>query len=194
VWVNFVKLADALREVLDDEDEAAGERERYLIRELLALFRVEGLLDELDTVVLAARRAYQLYLTYGAYICQPNRAIRAVDRMAFYTGREIKCEIPQILGVRHDVPLSAEEARSRGSSADPADRAVSAIIQRQLDDEVPHTPGRHDIYWLSSPDDPRSAHLDQPLPYLGAAAFTQGQRYVDLARLGRARSCEEAVS
>jgi hypothetical protein len=72
VWVSFVKLATALRDILDDQDESAGERERYLIRELMALFRVEGLIDALDTVVVAARRAYQLYLTYHAYACQPN--------------------------------------------------------------------------------------------------------------------------
>lgn len=106
--MNFAKLASALREVIDDEDEPAGERERYLIRELLALFRIEGLLDELDTVVVAARKAYDLYLRYHAYICQPNRAIRPVPRMAFYTAREIKPEIPEILGVHQEVALSTQ--------------------------------------------------------------------------------------
>jgi hypothetical protein len=194
VWVSFVKLATALREILDDQDEPAGERERYLIRELMALFRVEGLIDALDTVVVAARRAYQLYLTYDAYACQPNRAVRPVQRMAFYTAKEIKPEIPEILGFRRDISISAEQARSWSQSKDPVDRAVAEIIRRQLEDGVWHSAGRHDVYWLSPADDPRTAHLARPLPYLGAGAFTQGQRYVDLARLKSAKSCDEAVA
>jgi hypothetical protein len=191
VWVSFVKLATALREILDDQDEPAGERDRYLIGELLALFRVEGLIDELDTVVVAARRAYQLYLTYHAYTCQPNRAMRPVQRMAFYTGKEIK---PEILGIRRDISISAEQAHSWSQSEDPVDRAVAEIIGRQLGDKVWHSAGRHDVYWLSPAQDSRTARLARPLPYLGAGAFTQGQRYVDLARLKTAQSCDEAVA
>lgn len=193
VWVNFAELASALREVVDDEDEPAGERERYLIRELLALFRIEGLLDELDTVVVAARKAYDLYLKYHAYICQPNRAIRPVQRMAFYTAREIKPEIPEILGVHQGTTLSTQVVQTLTGSTDPVDRRVAEIIRAQLDDTVPHTPGPHDIYVLSPPDDPRTTHLAQPLPYLGPGAFTQGQRYVELARLTTAKSCDEAT-
>src|SRR6266545_1123661 len=111
---------------------------------------------------------------------QPNRAIRPVQRLAFYTAREIKPEIPEILGVHQGTTLSTQVVQTLTGSTDPVDRRVAEIIRAQLDDTVPHTPGPHDIYVLSPPDDPRTTHLAQPLPYLGPGAFTQGQRYVDL--------------
>jgi hypothetical protein len=113
--------------------------------------------------------------------------------MAFYTAREIKPEIPEILGVHQEVTLSTQVVQTLAGSTDPVGRRVSEIIKAQIDDKVPHTPGAHDIYVLSPPDDPRTVHLAQPLPYLGPGAFTQGQRYVELARLTTAKSCDEAT-
>jgi hypothetical protein len=194
VWVSFVDLAGVFREIVEDEDEPAGERARYLIRELLALFRVEGLLDDLDTVVVAARRAYPLYLKYGAYICQPYRAMRPVRWFAFYTAKEIKPEIPQILGSRQGVALSIDTVQARDGSTDPIDQAIVRIVKAQLEDDIPHTVGLHDVYWLTQPDDPRTVRLPQPLPYLGPGAFTQGHRYVELKRLQRAKTCDEVAA
>jgi len=193
VWTNFVKLAEVLRDLLNDEDEPAGERERYLVRELIALFQLEGLLDDLDTVVVAARNAYPAYLTYGSYICQPNRAIRPVSRMAFYTGKEVKQHVPLILARRQNVDLTVEQISELDASGDPKDHAVAEIIQRNLRDNYPHTPGKHDVYLLTPKDDPRTSTLATPLPFYGSGAFTMGQRYVAFAKLASATSCDELV-
>jgi hypothetical protein len=192
-WVNFVKLTEVLKEILDDDDEAAGERERYLIRELIALFRVEGLLDDLDTVVVAARRAYPTYLKYGAYICQANRAFRPVTRMGFYTGKEVKSHVPRVLGRCQNVTLDADTVEAFRQSDDAVERAVAEIIDRNLADGFPLSAGARDVYWLSAPEDPETINLPAPIPYLASGAFTMGQRYVDSSKLRVATSCEELV-
>lgn len=183
VWVNFVKLTEAFREVLDDEDEPASERERYLVRELIALFRLDGLLDDLDTVIVGAKRAYPAYLNYSSYICQPNRPIRNVARMGFYTGKEIKVHVPRILGRCQDVPLTYDTVEALRSSSDAVMQGIAEVIARNLDDEYAHTPGNHDVYWLSPPSDDNTLVLSAALPWRSSGAFTMNQSYVDSSKL-----------
>ena len=112
-WFNFARLNQAIDELLDDRTELISEQSRFLLRELQALFEHEGLLEQLDTVVVAARAAYPEYGRHSAYVCQTGRAFRkGLRRMAFYTGGEIQREAPEILANRDPVVFSAQEARA----------------------------------------------------------------------------------
>ena len=190
-WTNFVNLAAAFTAVLEDEDEPASEHERYLIRELVALFRATGLLESLDTVVVAARSAYPLYLQYHAYVCQPDRAIKPVRYMAFYTGRQIKVEVPHIEHRRAHVEFSRPSAAGSPTSGSEVDKAIAQLIAQCLADGT-HTEGAlHDVYLLSAPDDAATILLGEPIAHTGSFAFTMGQRYVDSAQLRSARSTSQ---
>ena len=191
VWVNFVALAETLGAVLSDDREPASEHERYLIRELLALFEADGLLDDRDTVVVAARTAYGFYLTYGAYVCQPDRPMRQVARMAFYTGRQIKPEVPTILGHRHSVVFDETAAATLAQSAHGIDQEIGRLIARCLTDGT-HTPGDvHDVYLLTPADAAETLLLRQPVDHLGSFAFTMGERYVRSAQLATATTTDQ---
>jgi len=183
VWVNFVTLAVVLREVVADDRDPASEHEAYLIRELLALFDAEGLLDNRDTVVMAARTAYGFYLSHAAYVCQPNRSIRPVRRMGFYTSRQIKPEVPQILGSRKAVLFDADNAATLTQATDEIDRSVGLIVAKCLADGTRNAGDLHDVYVLSPADDANTLRLPQPLAHTGSFAFTMGQRYISSTQL-----------
>jgi len=191
VWVNFVTLAEVLREVVADDRDPASEHEAYLIRELLALFDAEGLLDNRDTVVMAARTAYGFYLSHAAYVCQPNRAVRPVRRMGFCTSKQIKPEVPQILGSRKAVLFDATNAATLAQSNDEIDRSVGLIVANCLADGTRNAGDLHDVYVLSPAGDANTLHLPQPLAHTGSFAFTMGQRYVRSAQLVSAQTTSD---
>ena len=87
---------------------------------------VEGLVDNDDVVIVAARIAYLEYLDLCAYICQAGRAFRTgLTHMGFYANAAIQVHIPLIRYVEDHVTFSHEEAAGRiaGLAARPVDRA-----------------------------------------------------------------------
>jgi hypothetical protein len=61
VWISFPALNNAIDDLLGDPAELVGDRTAFLLRELQALLRAEGLLQAADVVVVAAREAYPEY-------------------------------------------------------------------------------------------------------------------------------------
>lgn len=57
------------------------------------LLRLAGWVDPA-----AAALAWGLYQTTHVYVCQAGRAVRVCDYLAFYADREIKPEVPKVLG------------------------------------------------------------------------------------------------
>jgi hypothetical protein len=107
-WFNFAALDGAIESVLSEPYSTVPELQRYLLRELQALFDSEGLIVEADVVVVPAADAYGVYLNTGAYVCQPDRTFRAgIDRIAFYARGEIQPEVPMIL--HRDLTYSFED-------------------------------------------------------------------------------------
>lgn len=97
VWFNFAALHDAITEVLDDALLAPSERDRFLLRELQALFEAEGLITHDDVVVVAAGIAHGEYLESSAYICQPDRFFRpGLTHLGFYAGGVVQPQIARI--------------------------------------------------------------------------------------------------
>jgi hypothetical protein len=91
-------------------------RRRKSCCELQALFEEDNLLgDPRQVVVVPARDAYPEYLEYGAYVCQPRRSFKPVERMAFYCRGQIEREIPLIRHVMEEVGVLPGE---RGCAAD----------------------------------------------------------------------------
>jgi hypothetical protein len=85
IWISFRSLSQAIDDLLADGRELVSEKEELLLRELQALFEEDNLLgDPRQVVVVPARNAYREYLEYGAYVCQPRRHFKPVERMAFY--------------------------------------------------------------------------------------------------------------
>lgn len=144
-----------------------------------------------DTVVVAAREAWPLYLSSGAYVCQAGRAFRPVTRVAFYADREIKPAVPRILHRRDHVEWSEDAAKRLLGSSDRLERKISSVIT--LSREAGWQDGTYQVLLLSRPGDPAHRELPSSLPHSGVgkgSAFTQRQRYVSLHQLETAVSTD----
>ncbi|UCC71540.1 MAG: hypothetical protein JSV86_14265 [Gemmatimonadota bacterium] len=186
IWFSFLSLSQAIGEILTDETEGVSERAEFLLRELRALFADDGLLSAEDVVVVAARRGYQEYRRYHAYICQAGRSFRSVPRMAFYAGGAIQPEVPAILAIRDNIVIAAETAESLLSSGDETDRQFGVLIGRLLAEGGRPEGGTSQIFLLTPPGDERTAMLSQPIRNVEKdqngqpADWTQNQRYACL--------------
>lgn len=183
-WFNFSRLNEAIAVLLADRIELISEQSRFLLQELQALFEHEGLLGQVDTVVVAAKVAYPEYKQFSAYACQTGRAFRkGIRRMGFYTNGAIQREVPEILARRDPVIFSAEEAKRFGASGHQTERAIGRAIGEMLA-ESPRTTGQaYQVFLLSSPEDERTLVLPDPIrnttrDHKGQPwAWTLGQRY-----------------
>lgn len=142
-----------------------------------------------DTVVVAARDAWPLYLTCHAYVCQAGRSFRDIERIAFYTDREIKAHIPQIAHRRDNVEWTPEEANRLKRSDNRDDRKIASVITAAR--SAGWRDGRYQVFLLTQIGDVRHRELRTPLPHEETgrgSAFTQGQRYASLHALETAKS------
>jgi len=186
VWFNFRSLSDAIENLVTDPLELTSEQTRFLLRELQALFKQDGLLDFDDTVVVAARTAWPEYQKYSAYICQPNRSFqRGLRALAFYTDGAIQPLIPAILGQLDNVRFDRPSAETFSGSQDSVEQMVGAVIRRALDDRIRADGDLHQIFVLTAPDDERTLRLEAPIRNAGSTPWTQGQRYTRLELLRR---------
>ena len=139
-------------------------------------------------VVVAARFALDENRKYSAYICQAHRSFRPCVRMAFYTKNKIYRRIPKIL--ERIEAISRDEIETRTDLTD-IERARLRTLLKQME------PARSEewskkklkIVFLSPPDSPDTLVLPDDIVHNSTTgsgrgtAFTQGQRYVSLARL-----------
>ena len=148
-----------------------------------------------DTVVVAAREAWPLYESIGAYICQPGRSFRDVDYVAFYHDRQIQPDIARILSQRDNVVWTPHAAAQLSRSADPADQWLGRVIEKSR--AAGWTAGRHQVFELSRQGDPDHVRLKGPIPNHATgknSAFTRGQRYVVTDSLRRAKSTNDLMT
>src|SRR5262249_16240736 len=122
------------------------------------------------------------YQRYHAYICQANRSFQQVKYLAFYSEGQIQATVPAILRVEPQVVFQ------RGLHHGP----VGELVERILDDGKPFEADAAMVFLLSAPDDLRQRiKLDQPIKNNLPTAFVQGQRYVSLAALQKAKLTQE---
>ena len=130
-----------------------SEREAYLLRERQRMLLDEDLLGmPKDTVIVAARRAWQEYQDLHAYICQPDRAFQPVRHLGFYADGRILLQIPRILERHHRVVLEAD--RYPG----PLGVVVKALLARGRAGE------EQQVFVLSAPTAPGTLTFPAPIP------------------------------
>ena len=168
------------------------------MRELQALFEVENLLgDPRQVVVVPAGSAYREYLDHAAYICQPRRPFKAVERMAFYCRGRIEREIPKIRHVVDEVEFSTSHVQDLRASDDPMAAGLATLIE-QLLEAGPRQEGElFKVFLLTRPDDADTVRLEQPIinDTMDASgrttAWVMMQRYASLGALQGARRTSE---
>jgi hypothetical protein len=190
-WTSFAALDQAVDELLTDKTEVISERESFLLRELQAMMLQEGLLGfEKDTVIVAAREAWDEYINHQLYVCQPDRPFQQVQYMGFYKDNHILPLVPRILKRHPRVRME------RGVYPDELGRAVERLLDLNLREPM----AEYGVFLLSAKDDPRTTHLDAPIENDLISdsgrriAFTQRQRYVRLDDLRRAKRTSDLAS
>ena len=189
IWSSFAALNQAIEELLHDRGEVVSEREAFLLRELQVMIEEERLLAAADEVlVVAALWALHEYRDLSAYVCQPRRAFREVERIAFYTMGEVAPYVPKIYDVFDEVEFR------RGVHEGKLGAVVNAMLNRGRREEGK----QYKVILLSGSHDPDTIMLESPvrndLTSGGRTiAFTQGQRYVSLSRLRAAKTTSQLI-
>ena len=143
-----------------------------------------------DTVVVAARNAWPEYHRYHAYICQPGRTFQPVQYLAFYAAGQIYPIVARIREVTDNILFA------HGRYAGRLGQLVEHVLRQEQREEGTVSK----IFLLSPPDDADTIHLDGPIwndvrsASGRPSAFTQGQRYVRLGDLVKAKHTSELVN
>ncbi len=191
IWFNFAALHDAITAVLDGTLLAPSERDRFLLRELQALFETEGLVSHDDVVVVAAGIAYGEYLESLSYICQSDRFFRpGLTHLGFYAGGAIQPQIAHIHARESRVLFTYREAEHRNAQGENEAR-IGEVIRWAL-----HTGAREEgyeymVFLLSGPEDDATVRLEAPIvndkvaSTGGPWSWTMNQAYTSLTALTR---------
>lgn len=176
IWVSYKMLDDAITDVLAEPVDLVSERERFLLRELAAMFRQEGLVGGFDTVVVAGRISWPEYLEHGIYACQAERSFRDVPYFGFYVDKTIQPVLPKRLKWMPAVSFDYDTAAALRASEDPLERRVGEAIPAILDSAVRGDREVYGVMVLTGPDDPETRRFE-PVPHQAPGAWTQSQRY-----------------
>lgn len=189
VWFNFAALHDAITVVLDDTLLAPSERDRFLLRELQALFDAEGLISHDDVVVVAAGIAHGEYLESSAYICQPDRFFRpGLIHLGFYAGGAIQPQIARIQARESRVLFTYAEAQRRSAQSENGAR-IGEVIRWALDTGAREEGEEYMVLLLSGSEDDATVRLEAPIVNDKVAstgrpwAWTMNQAYTSLTAL-----------
>jgi hypothetical protein len=156
--------------------ELAGQKERT---------RRPAVVDA-DTVVVAARNAYQEYLDTGAYICQAGRHFREdIRHLGFYKSKAIQREIPSIRHRRDHVIFSSDESARLGATGNDLDGSIARLIDRSLRSGRREEGHPYEIFLLFSPSDEATIALPHEIANTNKGAWTQNQRYTSSEALRR---------
>lgn len=187
VWVSFRAIVESITALLQAPRRLVAEQTRMLLSELIDFYEAEGLLTADDTVVVAARTAWEEYLSIGAYVCQPNRSFRdGLTHLGFYHARKIETKIPRIVQWHQNVRFSRESAESHRNAGD---STLAKIIEELLNKGTREEGVDYGVMVLTSHDDTDTRTLVEPIrndtvtssgrPW----AWTLGQRYTQLSKL-----------
>lgn len=182
-WVGFEALTQAMTQLLEDPSEPASEQQRFLLRELIALFELDGLVGYENVVVVAAGTAYDTWRNFGAYVCQAERAFRSVTHWGFYRSKRIEPEFPRVIRQFHEVGFTREEATRLQTSEDVLEVRLGDLIADMLATGQQDTGAHKDVVLLQRTDDPDLTTRAGPIPHESRGAWTQQQRYAHLDAL-----------
>lgn len=197
-WISFRALSQAIDSVLADDRELVSEKEELLLRELQALFEVDNLLgDPRQVVVVPAGNAYADYQKVSAYLCQPGRPFKPVERLAFYCRGQIEREVPMIRHIADEIVFSPEQAEALRATNAPFCVEIADLIERSVELGIRPAGSLEKVFLLSGPDDPATMKLDQPIHNDATdangrnVAWVMMQRYVSTVALTKAKVTSE---
>lgn len=192
-WINFRSLSQAIDDLIGDGRELVSEKEELLLRELQAMFEVDNLLGDVrQVVVVPAARAYGDYLQLSAYLCQPRRPFKRVERVAFYRRGQIEREVPLVRHVADEVLFSRDHAAELRASGAPFAAEIADLIERTLGAGIRPPDQLEKVFLLTAPDDRETMLLEAPIPNDATdhngrnTAWVMMQRYVALDQLRKA--------
>ena len=199
VWSNFDALAEAVNAILGDVDDPPTERERFLLRELIAMLQDDGLLSAGPTVaIVAASSGWPMYQAVPAYRCAltlPLRSAGQMDYLGFYAQGEIKRIVPKVLGMIDQINLTDE---AQFLSLEGPEKDLANKLLQTIDGDERHLAlfsGDFKVVFLSGPEDSETVKLKAPIPNDKRSGsgktvpFTFGKpRYVSLQALEQATS------
>jgi len=155
--------------------------------------RTETVVDA-DTVIVAARDAYDAYLGTAAYVCQPMRSFRdRVRYLGFYRDKAIQLEIPAIRHRRKAVTFTPDEATRLRAAGEPFDADIAELIDRRLARGT-RVGEEHQVFLLTPKDDPETIKLLAEVRHGGRGAWTQAQRYTTSAALKQSPSTTDELA
>ncbi len=189
-WSNFIALAVAIREILDDKDDPVSEKEAFLLRELMRLLAEQGLVvsSEKRVLVFPAPRAWPMYQQLNVYRRSVGRTFRKSAYLGFYANGEIKPLVPRIkleiksINLRNRDEIDALDEESRGY----AEKLKENIDNKDWWDEFGKP---FHLMFLSGPEDeetvklPNAVKNDKKGRGGKRTAFTQSFTYVNLDKL-----------
>jgi len=171
---------------------AIVEEEKELMSTLLSTHeRPRPTTPDDDVLVVAGGKiAVADYLRHDAYICQPERSFRDVERMGFYRNGQIEPFFPRIRYRRMNLEwtrATAGELRQTGAALD---TEIADLIERTLDDpgDPRHEGWRYQVFLLTPKDDPQTLTIAQPVRHQTVGrgtGWTQGTRYTSEEALRR---------
>ena len=198
-WSNFITLAGAIENILNEEDdinEPPTEREAFLLREFLRMLQEDGLLSssENKVLVIAAREAWPVYQEISTYVTHV-RGHQPSGYLAFYADREIKTKVPKIERVIESVNLS-EKGLAELEREDDRKRVRELLPNLNKIGRYENFTAK--VFFLSGLDNPDTVRLDSPIENDKTGKngkrvpFTFGApRYVTLESLKKASKTSE---
>jgi hypothetical protein len=186
VWFNFSRLTEAIDDVLQDTTHYLSEQSQFLLREFQALLKQDGLLADIDVMIVAAGKAYDEYIQHSAYICQPQYALPpGVKRIGFYNDKRVHKEFPLIKAHADAVEFTPEGVLELRASGVGEDATVADLVDRLLNSGARTAGGQHQVFVLSPADDPDTERLTEDVRHHGKGAWMQWRRYISSASLAK---------
>ncbi len=170
---------------------AIVEEERELMSTLLTHARPRPTTPDDNVLVVAGGKiAVVDYLRYSAYICQPERSFRDVERMGFYRNGQIEPFFPRIRYRRMNLDWTQANAAALRQTGAALDTEIAELIERTLSDpgDPRHEGQPYQVFLLTQQDDPQTLTIAQPIRHrtLGrGTGWTQGTRYTSEDALRR---------
>ncbi len=146
-------------------------------RKLVAVSQAPARVVDADTLIVPSTTAIADFEKYGAYICQPERPIKAGTRyLGFYGQRRIDSRFPRILDIRPRLRFTGETAASLNHGDGP-DRRAAEVIRRTVGDTVREEGEEYELVLLDlSQGFELAAPIEHP-PEVSRGAWTQNFRY-----------------
>ena len=193
VWSDFIALAGAVGEILDDKNEPPSEREAFLLREFVQMMDDKGLLVKDRVMVRAGGFGWPYYEKFSAYFYTPGLTFKASDHLAFYANNEIKKLVPRkgmIIGPIDVLNDDAVEVLGRLEQKEFAKKMQKGIGWHNS--QNPRNPMNGSLMFmeLSGPDDSKTLKLANAIKNdkktgndRGVAWMMGNTRYVTLESL-----------